>query len=297
MSRRPVGPARCVVAAALAAASFAASMPAQAIGAPASAPAAGASAAAPAPAAASFSEESTRTGALTFNIGDRFIGPGVLTIGWLGSKKQVVLPSGDWIVLAAADHDGGGATKAQMVSVVFGQFDGDRLATSLRVTANRRGASAVTRWTDVEACRAPKLGTRLHRWASPSGDTVEACVEVLRPGHMAIDQAGSVAEEWGESLNRLGAHAVGATLTSRLYFTDRADGYLRVIRTDWNPVLIAMVEPTPLVAWLTAYERVAAIGFHKSVPRDDLVPARSADARRVPADALDPTALKPLERP
>jgi hypothetical protein len=245
-----------------------------------------------------FSEAATKTGALYFKLGDRFTGPGVVTIGWLGSKKQVVLPPGDWIVLAAADHDSTGSVSAQLVTVVFGQFDGRRLATALRVTANRRGASAVHRWNDVEACRASALGHRLHRWASAPGDALEACVEVLKPGAMKIDEQGTVAADWAAHLARMGAVAGGPTLTSRLYFTDSSDGYLRIIRTDWRADVVEARDPGRLVEWLDVYRTVAAKGFQKTVQLDDPTPQSPGVPSPTPPDsALDPAALLPLLRP
>jgi hypothetical protein len=50
-----------------------------------------------------FSEAPGDTGAIGFDIGDRFAGPGALSFGRLGARRQIVLPDGEWIVLAGSD--------------------------------------------------------------------------------------------------------------------------------------------------------------------------------------------------
>jgi len=50
-----------------------------------------------------FSEAPVGTGAIGFNIGDRFVGPGALSFGRFGARRQIVLPEGEWVALAATD--------------------------------------------------------------------------------------------------------------------------------------------------------------------------------------------------
>lgn len=233
-----------------------------------------------------FSEAPPNSGAATFNLGDRFTGPGFVTVGWLGSKKQVVLPAGEWVVLAAVDHSSTGARPAKLTTFVFGKFAGDRLAASLTVTVNR-SASPVSRWTDIEACAQPDAG-QLHHEATSMSAVQTECVR-MRGAAGALPGATPLGDELRSSLKRIGARAGGTAVVTQMYVADKRNGYMRIQRTDWPAVALGNTEATDwqpdavarsevrsayvkeLVRWVQGYRPVAIQGFHRSLDGDDLV--------------------------
>lgn len=234
-----------------------------------------------------FSEAPPNSGAATFNLGDRFTGPGFVTVGWLGSKKQVVLPAGEWVVLAAVDHSSTGARPAKLATFVFGKFSGDRLAASLTVTVNRN-ASPVSRWSDIEACAQPDAGQLHHEATSMSAMQTE-CVR-MHGAAAALAGATPLGDELRSSLKRVGARAGGTAVVTQMYVADRRDGYMRIQRTDWPAVTLgsnteaADWQPDAvarsdvrsayvkdLVRWVQGYRPVAIQGFHRALDGDELV--------------------------
>lgn len=233
-----------------------------------------------------FSEAPPNSGAATFNLGDRFTGPGFVTVGWLGSKKQVVLPAGEWVVLAAVDHSSTGARPAKLATFVFGKFAGDRLAASLTVTVNR-SASPVSRWTDIEACAQPDAG-QLHHEATSMSAVQTECVR-MHGAAGALPGATPLGDELRSSLKRIGARAGGTAVVTQMYVADKRNGYMRIQRTDWPAVALGNTEATDwqpdavarsevrsayvkeLVRWVQGYRPVAIQGFHRSLDGDDLV--------------------------
>jgi len=243
-----------------------------------------------------FSEAPPNSGAATFNLGDRFSGPGAVTVGWLGSKKQVVLPPGEWVVLAAVDHASGGSRSVKLATFVFGKFSGEQLAASLTVTVNRY-ASPVNRWTDIEACAQPEADQLFHAATSMSAMQTE-CVRMRGVG-AALAGSGTLGDELRSSLKRLGAHAGGTAIVTQMYVADKRDGYMRVARTDWPSIALgntAVADWKPdavarsevraayvkeLIRWVEAYRPLANQGFHRALAGEDLVPSGSA---RAPTD-------------
>jgi hypothetical protein len=240
----------------------------------------------PSPALNYFSEPPPQSGAATFNLGDRFVGPGFVTVGWAGSKKQVILPSGEWVVLAAADYANSSAS-AKLTTFVFGRFSGDRLASALTVTVNRY-ATPVSRWSDIEACAVPDP-TQLYADASAMSAVSVECTRVHGVA-AAIPANAPYADELRQSLKRLGARAGGTALVSQMYFAGKPHGYMRIVRTDWPGVALGPSEAADwrpealaaseerkayvdaLVRWVQAYRPLAAQGFRRVFDDDDLVP-------------------------
>jgi len=232
-----------------------------------------------------FSEAPPNSGAATFNLGDRFTGPGFVTVGWLGSKKQVVLPAGEWVVLAAVDHNSTGTRPVKLATFVFGKFSGDRLAASLTVTVNRN-ASPVNRWSDIEACAQPDAG-QLHQEATSMSAMQTECVR-MHGAAAALAGATPLGDELRSSLKRIGARAGGTAIVTQMYVADRRDGYMRIQRTDWPAVALGNTEAADwqpdavarsdvrsayvkeLVRWVQGYRPVAIQGFHRALDGDEL---------------------------
>ena len=241
-----------------------------------------------------FSEPPPNSGAAKFNLGDRLRGPGFVTVGWAGSKKQVILPSGEWVVLAAVDY-ANSSSSVKLATFVFGKFSGDRLAASLSVTVNRY-ATPVTRWTDIEGCAAPDASLLYQDATAMSALHVE-CVRVHGAAG-GLPPNGPVVEEVRASLQRLGARVGGPALITQLYYAEKPHGYLRIVRADWpgaawqggagqaadwRPEGVAASEPRKaylqqLVRWVQGYRPVANQGFHRVFDDDDLVPGGTGPA-------------------
>lgn len=255
-----------------------------------------------------FSEPPPNSGAATFNLGDRFIGPGFVTVGWLGSKKQIVLTPGEWVVLAAVDHAGAGRSGLKFTTFVFGKFAGDRLAASLTATINRY-ASPVNRWNDIESCAQAEADQLYHEASSMSATQTE-CVRMFGVAG-AIASSGNVSDELRASLTRMGARAGGTAIVTQMFFAQKRDGYLRLVRTDWpavalgntvasdwKPDAVARSEARAayvkgLVRWVQGYRPLAEQGFHRALEGSDLA---AAGASRGPAgvsslDEFEPAAL------
>ncbi|NRF67110.1 hypothetical protein HLB44_08965 [Aquincola sp. S2] len=239
------------------------------------------------------------SGAISHQLGDRFTGPGVLTVGWAGSKKQIVLPAGEWIALAAVDHRSTGGV--ELTTLMFGKFAGSELRSVLTATANRR-ATANTRWTDIETCAAQNDPAQLLHAATPGNAMRSECVTLRAVGGFVLS-GGVAGDQAGATVNSLGGSVpTGPALSATLFFAERRHGYLRVQRTDWlrpmlgrdagsaadwRPAALAAApvrsEHTKAVsAWVQQYRAAAGAGFSRDVGGEDLQPG----AGRAPGGPL-----------
>lgn len=230
--------------------------------------------------------------AVTFSLGDRFSGPGIVNVGRLGARKQLALPAGEWVALAAVDHDSMGG-RLEFTTLRFGKFVGRRLQSMLSFTVNRT-ATEVTRWTDIEQCAADTAGTLLHAATLPSATRSECMAVHAWPGIKLAEQRGG--EEALASLERLGASHGGPALSSTWYFAERKHGYMRVSRIDWLHAVYghdsgnaAAWQPAALPAsaerqaharallwWVEGYRLLAAHGFRRGMDLEALQPGQPA---------------------
>lgn len=233
-----------------------------------------------------FSEGPPNSGALTFNIGDRFSGPGVLTIGWLGAKKQILLPAGQWVALGAKDHDSAHTPPVKMTIVRFGKFTGDRLSSMMSFSISRHVKSVrATQWSDLVACATPDPTALYQRDAGVSNWWRE-CVMIKAFAPRKFD------DEVRANLERIGAKGFGTELVSTISFADDANGYLRVSRIDFPGIVLGAeafgvqhwsveaLSKAPardayvkaLTTWVEVYRKFAIEGFRRDFTQPDLVP-------------------------
>jgi hypothetical protein len=238
-----------------------------------------------------FSEPASGTGAIGFNIGDRFVGPGTLSFGRLGARRQIVLPEGEWVALAATDWRAaltGNQTVARMevslATVVFGRFDGNRLVTAMRYTANTQPAPTLTTggaigatWPDAERCGDPAPTRVFHERQQPDPFR-EDCVSIeMRPEPLA--EAGVANVQTLRSVERLGGNVGGAAVATTISFSEmRRYGYLGIVRIDW-PGADAGAEPagaaaTAMRGWATDYRKIALEGYRSDYAGKALVPLK-----------------------
>jgi hypothetical protein len=91
------------------------------------------------------------SGTVEFNIGDSFSGPTALGVGRLGAKKKLVLPSGNWVALAAQDESANiqivtsftNTVRLTLTTATFGRFAGSSLVSlmTFRFSAQKVTAS------------------------------------------------------------------------------------------------------------------------------------------------------------
>lgn len=261
-----------------------------------------------------FGLEAENSGVVTFRLGDRFTGPGVVWVGRFGAKKQLPLPAGEWVVLAAVDTRADQAvnyTSHQMRSepvdistLVFGRFAGSRLVSLLRFTINGRAVTVPT-WTDLIGCEAG--GTQRWRYEKATVDRTRDECSGLRSVPDVLGEANPAAAELRDSLKSLGAVVSGAALTGSLSFGDRNHGYLGLNRVDWpghllgaaadnpavwtaegiasQPVLRAYVDA--LAQWLADYRSALRDGYWRDSAATELRPGGTAPAGPAPAGLTD----------
>ncbi|MBL8287543.1 MAG: hypothetical protein JNL85_06155 [Rubrivivax sp.] len=260
----------------------------------------------PSPALRHFAAPVTRSGAVTFNLGDRFNGPGVLTVGWAGAKRQVVVPPGEWVVLAMADakvdmtppmYRFPTRVVADVGTLVLGRFSGMRLASAMVYQSSVRPIS-VDDWNDIAGCQPGASETLHHENTRPSG-LRSACVAV-RAVPAPQNAATPAMEEARASLARLGAEVQGDALATIAAVWESRRGYLAGTRLDWPGVALgaaadaagawspAMVALDPgraatvarLVEWLGTYRNLVDAAYGFRIDRVDLEPGAGAPAGR-----------------
>jgi hypothetical protein len=241
-----------------------------------------------------FSSPAENTGAIDIDLGTRLVGPGPLTVGWADSKKQIFLPSGDWILLSAVDSKSSQApahatvnraNRVDMTTLAFGKFDGTRLVSLMRFTVSSRKATGVT-WTDVNGC---DDGGAARLYHARTGSWHDRCIS-LRVTSDPLRESSAVRDEVRKSLAKLGAKVEGVALVSVLTFAERQLGYLGVTRVDWPGYLPAFAsdkesawrgekfaEDLPrtayvksLMAWAQGYAELAQKGLARDINQPDL---------------------------
>lgn len=234
--------------------------------------------------------------AVSFKIGDVFAGPGPLMVGHLGSRKQIVVPTGRWVVLAAEDGYSNHRTPVQMTAVAFGLFEGRAVRSIVTAAFDRRPGPVqfpLWAWDEAQRCAASGSGGARFHWAFATG-VVKQCVLVtnfstLGPkGHWK----GNVWDPVRDSLNKLGVTVDGARgLLSEFHLIDNRSGYLHVSRYDFGasetgftPAGTAgMGQEAALdlrfearIQWAQEYAALAAAGLTRSIELDDLKPGAPA---------------------
>lgn len=266
-----------------------------------------------------FSEPVNGSGEFAFDLGARLNGPGVLTIGAMGAKKQMVLPSGEWVVLAAVDTKSvqpsgilntPRANVVALTTLVTAKFSGNRLLSLMRITGSRQIATA-SQWVGLDDCDAKAAGAALQhqRW---SGGLRDDC-QSIQIDSDPLGKSFAASEATRSSLDKLGATVSGTALVSTFVFSGSRSGYLGVTRIDWPGVVLGAaadrasawraeaLEAAPVHAgylkglseWASSYRALAADGFTRRLETSDLVANKPgpASAELSAATDFDPAAL------
>lgn len=242
------------------------------------------------------------TGTISIEPGDALTGPGVITVGWLGAKRQFVIPRGTWTLLVAQDHTQMALRyRAEMTTLVFGEFGGTQLRSVLIGTFNRFGVprrsgptdvlqanGSLPKWTEADDCQA-KRPDDLHRSVGVSG-SVTWCTRARRTtGAPDIDETLSgFRAELDNALAQAGARMSGFQVRSEVHLTDLQFGYLRYTKLDCveaaqadapcasTPASAAAVAGR--VAWLDSFLSFATQGYRRDLDVADLEPGKSVNA-------------------
>jgi len=258
----------------------------------------------------SFRKEAENSGQVTFQLGDRFAGPGAITVGRFGSKKEILLPKGEWVVLAAVDSRTmqtvtgvANQTFSEGVAVgtvAFGRFSGLRLVALLRFAFNGSKV-AVPTWSDLAGCDAGG-SLRLHHERTAVSRWRDECLSARSLADPLAEDNPERAELLA-SLAQLGATVSGAALVNTASMADRDNGYLGINRIDWpgshlgasadaasawtidgvaaGPDRRAFVDAA--ATWMKSYREAARAGYLRQHPGPALSPGGLAATGQVPA--------------
>jgi hypothetical protein len=277
------------------------------LGAPVAAGTAPAAAAAAAPAAAAaaaagslaeYNAES-ETNIVALNLGDKLNGPGVLTIGSFGTRRQLVLPRGEWILLAGYDFRSANQVPVPMSSLAFGQFKGNQLSSLLVASFNRRniapvgGTSAslqamgmVPRWVAAEQCEASSP-RNLHLAVTSTARTRHcAAMRPIDAGEDPLADAAALKPRIEAALKQMQGQSMRFDLRSEVHITDHRLNYLAYTRLDCAAAAAGggSCAPSPAgspalnarIDWLKAFMPLAVSGHGRELDIEDIRPGRPA---------------------
>jgi hypothetical protein len=214
----------------------------------------------------------TRTAAV--RLGERYIGPGVITVDGGSAKRQLVLPQGEWTVLAGFDHRGGAGAGASMSTLLFGRFDGTRLHNLLVASFNRSGAAERPAASAAHPCDEIPAGAWLRDvQQTPYLTTCIALHRLADGASAALTQLPGVDHRLAAALAQLGATPAGFGVRGEIRLTDGRSNRLVYQRFDTVDTSAAAAEAR--VQWLRAFVPLAENGFGRHYDLPDLQPGRA----------------------
>jgi len=233
----------------------------------------------------------TRSSAITQQVGDVFHGPGPITVGWTGARKQIVVPGGEWVLLAAEDSQTPMVTRslygtytppASLTTIVLARLEGRMVWSFLLARFNsKEGNHPGLTWTDAIDCESPPSSARF-AWRSRGFLTTRCVVASLHPRkQVAKALSGTL---WEEALQKLadggGTLPDSSFLVTDLFFTRDASNYLHVSRIDFGVSSEAKAADAPnsspdlslqgREAWAEAYSALAASGYRNKISEKEL---------------------------
>ncbi len=230
-------------------------------------------------------------GSVPFDIGETITGPTPVTVGGLGNRRQLVLPSGKWTVLAAQDEKlvlpSSGTTNPQPIqavvtTVVFGQFNGRRLVSAFQFRFTGKTSSPAT-WSGIDGCQ--RIGSVSLQSPPPMTTGLrDECLRMVYEENPLASKTAPWAIETQKSLLRLGATASGPAVVSVMSFSEPRRGHLGVYRFDWPGFWLGdsghtsrdwqpeaqggakRAFATQLWTWAQGYQRFANQGYVSEAP-------------------------------
>ncbi|KRI00720.1 hypothetical protein [Curvibacter sp. PAE-UM] len=230
------------------------------------------------------------SGAIPLGAGHRVRGPGVITVGRLGARKQLPIPEGEWVVVAATDHDsdtqprytttstssGPGAVK--LTTLTLAQFEGTT-AKSLLVATFNRIVNDMPRfsWKGAEQCAAADQAQNPEYHHIQSSRSLNLCVQLRHEPNGGIQAVFVPAhrKEINQNLDKLGGQLGAFNTELELYLVDRYGAYMRITRLDCTEAQrgrpacgLPGNQPVGLatqVTWSKAYAQQAYTGFDRNL--------------------------------
>jgi hypothetical protein len=217
-------------------------------------------------------EGAPRSPAVTQMPGETYQGPGPMTVGYLGAKKQLVLPSGTWVLLAVRDRQSGHQNNpVPLVSMVFAQYRAGQVLSFMSYLFNGRPASA-RNWGDFEDCNNKPQAHVLRVQESTGSARLCGWTERLKQTAHVEDPG------WEAALDvsaRLGAPVpIAPLLFTRVTTLDTSGHYLTMRRADFSQVGDGEAALQARHAWVKAYVPLMLSGFDKKIAADELEPER-----------------------
>ncbi len=231
------------------------------------------------------------SGAITLDAGHRIRGPGVITVGRIGAKKQLSIPQGDWMVLAATDHSSEAQPRvanmsttnriARLTTLTLAQFDGTTARSLLVATFNRLpGDNPNHVWRDAVQCEAGNPKYKFHN--KQGGFALKLCA-YLHHDVQALVEPEFVPDHDRElqiSLLRLGGKLGRFNAEAVSILVDAQASYLRITKLDClqssteRPLCAdASAQSGRLedqVAWIKNYAPQAMVGFTRNLNLSEL---------------------------
>lgn len=235
----------------------------------------------------------TKSSAITQQVGDVFHGPGPITVGWFGAKKQIVVPRGEWVLLAAEDSLSTHTPSMSLTSLVLARLEGNTVRSFLLARFNSKAGNSRNSWSDASACESPSPST-LFAWYEHEFWVTQCVKAALLPQALSAKTlSGSI---WKEVLQKLtagdGALPNSPSLLTEMFYTGDSSNYLKVSRIDFDvslgeralgtPTSSIDLSPAGREKWAKAYSAVAAVGYRKKLPEDELYAGNPATITSAP---------------
>lgn len=246
--------------------------------------------------------------AVDFGPGTVFNGPGFVTAGHWGAKRQLVVPRGTWAVMAVRNHELKGPYEVELTTVALLRTDAEAPGTALFITFNRRSppqvpatwTSQIPRWEALDSCLSRSVSSLVQ---APASDMrLQWCTayrteaELPRQSQLAV----AIQADWLAGLQTAGVAPPEHQVSVEAHVQDKQNqftSYLLRQRAGLGVRLLSPVQPEPygpLPASLSAPQRAeAAQGMHlaltaarahqRSYERFELVP----DAPATSPEALE----------
>lgn len=244
------------------------------------------------------------SGSISLDAGHRVRGPGVITVGRLGARKQLPIPEGEWVVVAATDHDSdtqpryttpstsSGLGAVKLTTLTLAQFEGTT-AKSLLVATFNRIVNDMPRfsWKGAEQCAAAEQAKKPEYHHIQSSRSLNLCVQLRYEPNGGIQAVFVPAhrKEINQNLDKLGGQLGVFNTELDLYLVDQYAAYMRITRLDCaeaqqgRPACgLPGIQPVGLatqVIWSKAYAQQAYTGFERNLALPELSAQAMTDSK------------------
>lgn len=245
-----------------------------------------------------------QSGGAAFAVGERMRGPGVITIGRLGARKQVPIPEGEWTLIAAVDHEADSLPitgrqlpipPAKVASLALADVQGVTARSMLLVTLNRFPPAAYNfRWPDADQCE--QAATQSWQHKREKGFFADQCMVIRPVGPKGVESVVPAAlwTEMSANLGKLGGSLTNFNLETSIFTFSSQAAYMRVTRldchqispgaagcADFSPLLGNWFKPPEGLAartdWALQYMPLAYDGFRRNLTLPELTTAKQSE--------------------